>query len=111
MSDSSNNPQVTDIGDLVSFKTEIGKSVLTVCDFSAEWCGPCKAMSPVFKEASETYSNVNFIKIDIDDAHEIVVEANISAVPTFQFYKDGEKVDEFRGAKRELLSEFILKYQ
>lgn len=102
---------ITEIADVESFDNEINKSVLTVCDFTAEWCGPCKIMGPLFEKACKEYPNVNFIKVDIDSADNVASTANISAVPTFQFYKNGEKVDQFRGAQRDLLTEFIEKHQ
>uniref|UniRef100_A0A3Q3WHG1 Thioredoxin n=1 Tax=Mola mola TaxID=94237 RepID=A0A3Q3WHG1_MOLML len=80
---------------------------LVVVDFTASWCGPCKQISPIFDQLSTMAenSNVVFVKVDVDDASEVSEHCNIDCMPTFQFYKNGKKVDEFSGAKTETLKE------
>lgn len=67
-------------------------------DFFAEWCGPCKAISPHIERLSEEHQNVKFFKVDVDQLSEVAAENGISAMPTFLFFKNGEKVETVRGA-------------
>jgi len=66
-------------------------SILLVLDFSAEWCGPCKQMKPIFENLKSSYSNVEFHVIDVDDdtRSTIIEKFNIKSIPTIIFYKDG----------------------
>merc|ERR1712012_380590 len=82
-----------------------GDKVLVV-DFTATWCGPCQKIGPKFAELSEKeeYANLEFIKVDVD-ASSIAGDCGVSAMPTFHFYKKGEKVDELVGASEEKLVE------
>uniref|UniRef100_A0A8C4EBJ2 Thioredoxin domain-containing protein n=1 Tax=Dicentrarchus labrax TaxID=13489 RepID=A0A8C4EBJ2_DICLA len=67
---------------------------LVVVDFTATWCGPCKQIGPIFEEQSLKPENKNviFLKVDVDEAEDVSSSCNISCMPTFQFYKNGEKV-------------------
>ncbi|KAL6490896.1 hypothetical protein MHYP_G00012410 [Metynnis hypsauchen] len=86
---------------------------LVVVDFTATWCGPCKMIGPFFKELSERpeNSNVVFLKVDVDDAADVAAHCEIKSMPTFHFYRNGKKVDEFSGANREKLEERINKHK
>ncbi|XP_068127449.1 thioredoxin-like [Hyperolius riggenbachi] len=84
-------------------------SKLVVVDFTATWCGPCKMIAPVFEDMSKQYPDVLFIKVDVDDAQDVSTFCSVSCMPTFQFYKDGKKVDEFSGANKEKLAEFVVR--
>ncbi|KAL7428517.1 hypothetical protein ACHAXH_001575 [Discostella pseudostelligera] len=81
---------------------------LTVVDFTATWCGPCKMIAPVFHELSnELGSRVQFIKVDVDENPEAAQKYGVSAMPTFLFIKGGEEVDRLMGANSERLKELI----
>lgn len=82
------------------FKTEFEKSgtSLVVVDFTASWCGPCQRIAPVFAELSIKYSTVIFLKVDVDDCQMIAASHGVHAMPTFQFFLNGMKVDEIKGA-------------
>ncbi|KAJ3116411.1 Cytoplasmic thioredoxin isoenzyme 2 [Physocladia obscura] len=67
-------------------------------DWFATWCGSCKAISPVFAELSRDNDNLVFFKVDVDEVPEAAEAAGIRALPTFQFYQQGKKVDELVGA-------------
>ena len=74
---------------------------LLIIDFYATWCGPCKAISPVFDKLSkqhESSTHIIFAQVDVDKAKDVAQECGITAMPTFQFFKEGKKVDEVRGA-------------
>ncbi|XP_017288669.1 thioredoxin [Kryptolebias marmoratus] len=77
---------------------------LVVVDFTASWCGPCKGIAPYFQQLSEEYKDkVIFLKVDVDEASDVSQACGISCMPTFQFYKNGQKVHEFSGANRDSL--------
>ena len=81
---------------------------LTVIDFTATWCGPCKMIAPIFKELSEEHSSkAQFIKVDVDDNPEAAQKYGVSAMPTFVFIKGGEVVDRLMGANSDRLRELI----
>mmetsp|Transcript_12003 Transcript_12003/g.22291 ORF Transcript_12003/g.22291 Transcript_12003/m.22291 type:complete len:157 (+) Transcript_12003:114-584(+) len=81
---------------------------LTVIDFTATWCGPCKMIAPIYKELSDEFgSRANFIKVDVDDNPEAAQKYGVSAMPTFLFVKGGEVVDRLMGANSDRLKEMI----
>lgn len=71
---------------------------LVVVDFAAEWCGPCKRLAPILQSISEKFENVDFYKVDVDEAAETVSNYSIRNVPTLIFYRNGEIVDKFSGS-------------
>ena len=80
---------------------------LVVVDFSAEWCGPCKMISPVFENLASTTSNAIFCKIDVDVTPELADSYEVQGMPTFLFIKNGEIVDRFAGASITKLQETV----
>mmetsp|Transcript_9272 Transcript_9272/g.21766 ORF Transcript_9272/g.21766 Transcript_9272/m.21766 type:complete len:105 (+) Transcript_9272:75-389(+) len=86
---------------------------ITIVDFSAEWCGPCHHISPYFKELSDSadYAGLPFIKVDVDKVADVAEKAGIQAMPTFQVWKEGVKLEEFTGAEKVKLKELCEKYK
>ena len=66
---------------------------VVVVDFFATWCGPCKMLAPVFDSLSEELTDVDFVKVDIDQSLELAQKFGITTVPTMMIFKDG-KVDD-----------------
>eukprot|EP00525_Craspedostauros_australis_P010458 CAMPEP_0198133432 /NCGR_PEP_ID=MMETSP1442-20131203/59561_1 /TAXON_ID= /ORGANISM="Craspedostauros australis, Strain CCMP3328" /LENGTH=173 /DNA_ID=CAMNT_0043794549 /DNA_START=500 /DNA_END=1021 /DNA_ORIENTATION=+ len=83
---------------------------LVIIDFSATWCGPCKAIAPLFEEFSEDVQDALFVKVDVDDNPETAAKYSVSAMPTFLFIKEGEVVDRLMGANPQRLQELILEH-
>lgn len=76
-----------------TFESIINSSQPVLIDFYAEWCGPCKAQSPILKEiASELGEKVKVIKIDVDKNPEIAMKYRIQGVPTLMVFKNGQQV-------------------
>ena len=71
---------------------------LVVVDFFAVWCPPCQAIAPKIEALAAENTGVIFVKIDVDQAADAASAAGISAMPTFQFFKGGSKISEFKGA-------------
>ena len=63
-----------------------------------ERCGPCQMIAPKFEEMANENPNAIFVKVDVDKMDTISQNAGVRAMPTFQFFKNGEKVDEMMGA-------------
>lgn len=84
-----------------SFKTEVLPSnKLTVIDLWAEWCGPCRMMTPIIEELSKEYEGVAAVgKLNVDENPEVPTAHNVRGIPTFLFFKNGELVDKVVGAQ------------
>ena len=84
-----------------SFRTDVveaGKPV--VVDFWAEWCGPCKKLSPILEEvADELGDDVSVVKVNVDEDRTLGAMFQIMSIPSVLIFKNGEKVDEFVGLR------------
>lgn len=78
-----------------NFKTTALESEgVAVVDFWAEWCGPCRMISPIIEELSTEYNGKALIgKVNVDDNPEISMKYGIRSIPTILILKDGEVVD------------------
>ncbi len=76
----------------------IGAEGITLVDWWAEWCGPCKQFGPVFEAASEQHTDVVFGKIDTEDQRELAAAAQITSIPTLMAFRDGVLVFSQPGA-------------
>ena len=71
---------------------------VAVVDFFATWCGPCKMLAPVIEEAAEDMPEIQFYKVDVDEAPELARSFKVMSVPTLAFFKNGELVKKNVGA-------------
>ncbi|GAQ90549.1 hypothetical protein KFL_006540030 [Klebsormidium nitens] len=73
---------------------------IVLTQFTAQWCGPCRMIAPYLDELSKRLEHVKILQIDIDEPKlsKTVRDAEVSAVPTFRFYKAGKVVSELQGA-------------
>ncbi|XP_057449332.1 thioredoxin H1-like [Lotus japonicus] len=83
---------------------------LIVVDFTASWCGPCRFIAPYLGELAKKYTNVIFLKVDVDELKSVAQDWAVEAMPTFMFVKEGSIVDKVVGAKKEELQQKIEKH-
>ena len=83
-----------------NFTDEVIKSAVPVMiDFYAEWCGPCRMMSPVVEEFAKDFEGrVKIGKINVDEESELAMRFGVQSIPSFVFIKDGKVVDRVTGA-------------
>ena len=80
-----------------NFDTEINNGGVTVVDFFADWCGPCRKMGPLLEEVETELTSVKFTKINTDENLEIARKYQISGIPTLMVFKNGEPVERIVG--------------
>ena len=92
-----------------NFHNEVSKGV-TLVDFFADWCGPCKAITPIVTElADELQGKASIAKINVDDAQGIASEFGVASIPTLILFKDGKEVKRVVGVKdKNTLRELVL---
>jgi len=81
-------------------KNQFQKEVLehkgvVLVDFFAEWCEPCKSMSPIIDQLSEEKKEIKFIKIDVEENQELASQYSVFTIPTFLVFKEGKMVYQF----------------
>lgn len=93
-----------------NFEQEVLKSNKAILvDFWAEWCGPCKALTPVLDEiAKEMGPQAEIVKINVDQNHNLAAKYGIRGIPTLMFFKDGQVKSTLVGLqpKNEILKSF-----
>ena len=83
-----------------NFEQEVLQSDKPVLvDFYADWCGPCKMMSPVIEEIAEEADDIKVGKLNIDNEMEIAQKYGVMSIPTLIVFKNGEEVKRDLGAK------------
>lgn len=85
---------------------------VTVIDFYADWCGPCRQIRPDFERLEHEYAGeLNFTSVNIDDNPDVADQYNIMCIPTFVFVDaSGRELDRIEGASVEMLTEKVKKY-
>ena len=83
-----------------NFEAEVLQSDIPVfVDFYADWCGPCKMMSPVIDKLAEEYEGrIKVGKVNVDENSDLAVKYGIMSIPNMVFFKNGEVVDRVVGA-------------
>lgn len=85
---------------------------IALVDFYADWCGPCRMVSPIVEELANSMTDVNFLKVNVDDDAEIANLFGIRSIPTLVLFKSGEEVDRVIGfMPKNRLENFINKHK
>ena len=74
---------------LDSFESTVTAEGITIVDFWAEWCGPCKMFGPIFEEVSDANPDVTFAKVDTEAEQQLAGSLGIMSIPTVMIFRDG----------------------
>ena len=95
MADSANVVEVTD----QNFQEVVGGADLSMVDFWAVWCGPCRIVAPFVEQLADEYAGkVTVGKLDVDSNQRTATQFNVRSIPTILFFKEGKVVDQVIGA-------------
>ena len=94
-----------------TFENEVANGV-TLVDFWAPWCGPCRMMTPILEKASEEFEGkVRIVKCNVDDHQELGAKYGITNIPTLIIFKDGEEQErQTKVMQGDKLAEYINQY-
>lgn len=81
---------------------QLNTEELVILDFYANWCGPCKMLSPVLGELSTEFENIKILKLNVDNSNnqQIASDFGVRGIPAVFFYKNNQEVDRFVGFKK-----------
>jgi thioredoxin 1 len=102
--------QVLHVIDDAEFKALVSSGKTVIVDFSATWCGPCKAIAPLFAELAGSHPQAVFAKVDVDECEDTAEAQEVTAMPTFQAFSGGKKLESFSGAGKQQLREFVQRH-
>ncbi|CAK91327.1 unnamed protein product (macronuclear) [Paramecium tetraurelia] len=94
---------VTAIDDLTTYLCLIESSPVSIVDFYTDWCGPCKTIKPLFHKLSLEHPHINFYNVNIDKVREIADSLQVSSIPTFIIYENGQQKERWTGGNQQTL--------
>jgi thioredoxin 1 len=92
-----------------TFSDSVGREGITLVDWWAAWCGPCRMFGPVFEKASEAHPDILFGKVDTEAEPQLSAAARIMSIPTLMAFRDGVLVFSQPGALPEKSLEQVIK--
>lgn len=92
-----------------NFTEEVSKPTVAVIDLWAEWCGPCRMMTPIIEELASEYDGKAIIgKLNVDENQVVPTQYNVRGIPTILFFKNGELVDKKVGVQSKQVMQDII---
>lgn len=83
---------------------------LALVDFYADWCGPCRMLSPIIESlADKHHGKITFVKVDTEQCQKTASDHSISSLPTLLIFKEGKEIDRLIGLRDEETLESLLK--
>ncbi len=90
---------VTDVTEKTFTDEVLMAGSLVVVDYWADWCSPCKQLSPIIEELSNEYGDVKFVKVDTNSNPNLAADQGILSLPTLQFFQGGRVAKSLSGGK------------
>ena len=83
-----------------NFEEEVIKCEKTVLvDFYAEWCGPCKMLSPIIDEIAKENTDIKVVKVNVDEAQDLAMRYQVMSIPTLVIIKNGQQINKSVGLR------------
>ena len=103
---------IGNISNIDELRKAFEHSNIVVLDVFASWCGPCKVISPYFQELATTYSspNMRFYKYNCGDDNDLAHFLEVSSIPTFIVFENGELAERMSGANKTDLTNLVKRY-
>ena len=98
MAEAANIIEITSKG---QFDEAVKSEKLTLVDFWAEWCGPCRLLKPLLHKIASENLDIQLLTVDVDANQELAAEYDINSIPAVFMFKNGEIVDNFVGVMPE----------
>ena len=70
---------------------------ISIVDFWAEWCGPCKMIAPIFEDVAGELTNAKFVKANVDECPNLAGKYRVASIPTIMVFKDGAPIETLVG--------------
>ena len=70
---------------------------ISIVDFWAEWCGPCKMIGPIYEEVAGELTNAKFTKVNVDECPNLAGKYRVASIPTIMVFRNGEPIDTLVG--------------
>lgn len=89
------------------FADRLAKNKYVFVDFYADWCGPCKMIAPIVHKLAESNPQIVFLKVNVEEAPELVSKYAVSAMPTFLAFTNGKQSAEIVGADKSKIESVV----
>ena len=88
------------------FENIISNNNITLIDFYADWCGPCKALSPIIDDIAKSETHITVGKVNVEEERELATKFGVRSIPTMVIFKNGKEVNRLVGflPKEEILA-------
>ena len=88
------------------FENIISNNDITLIDFYADWCGPCKALAPIIDDIAKNETHITVGKVNVEEERDLAIKYGVRSIPTMVIFKNGKEVNRLVGflPKEEILS-------